>query len=60
MDKFYEKLENKLSNSEERLKTIDNISTKIDLVISEHTKYKAILYFIIQEVEAKRIKYLSN
>ncbi len=60
LDKFYEKLENKLSNSEERLKTIDNISTKIDLVISEHTKYKAILYFIIQEVEAKRIKYLSN
>jgi hypothetical protein len=53
------KIEEKYNDSENRLKAIDFVSIKLDQMILKHYKYKAILYYVIQKIESKRIKYLK-
>jgi hypothetical protein len=56
---FINKIENKFSNWEDRLKIIDKVGEKIDKMIYRHSKYKDILYYMLQAIEAKRVAYLN-
>ncbi len=56
---FINKIQIKFSDNEKRLQVIDKLWENIDKIIYMHSKYKDILYYILQKIEAKRVDYLN-